>query len=100
MSEYLNETWQITQAEFDKGMRTLFDSLEPPRLKVYSAKAKKKVIALMVIVRCFEKGRTYTEREVNDILAPVWADYATIRRALIDFGFMARSAGGAAYWVV
>ncbi|MGI8550758.1 MAG: DUF2087 domain-containing protein, partial [Dehalococcoidia bacterium] len=42
--------------------------------------------------------RTYTEREVNEILKEVFAhDYVTLRRMLVDYHFLNRSQG--IYWV-
>lgn len=88
----------ITQEEIDKGKRTLFDSLDPVRLKVFSPKEKKKLIALSVMIEAFSYGAQYTESDVNGILKPMYEDFATVRRAMIDYGFLARSRDGRAYW--
>lgn len=42
----------------------------------------------------FERGRRYTEREVNDILAGDAPDPATLRRLLVDEGLLERDAAG------
>jgi hypothetical protein len=44
----------------------------------------------------FERDRLYDEREVNAILAEDAPDPATLRRLLVDRGFLGRKAG--AYW--
>jgi hypothetical protein len=44
----------------------------------------------------FEPDRLYDEREVNAILADDAPDPATLRRLLVDLGFLGRKAG--AYW--
>ncbi|HEX2883135.1 MAG TPA: DUF2087 domain-containing protein [Candidatus Limnocylindria bacterium] len=44
----------------------------------------------------FETGRRYAEREVNAILADDAPDPATLRRLLVDHGFLQRAAG--TYW--
>jgi hypothetical protein len=44
----------------------------------------------------FEPDRLYNEREVNTILADDAPDPATLRRLLVDHGFLGRRAG--AYW--
>jgi hypothetical protein len=44
----------------------------------------------------FERDRLYDEREVNAILAEDAPDPATLRRLLVDHGFLGRKAG--AYW--
>jgi hypothetical protein len=41
----------------------------------------------------FEPGRTYPEREVNEILAGHSEDFATLRRYLVDYGYLARHGG-------
>jgi hypothetical protein len=41
-------------------------------------------------------GRRYPEREVNDILAGDAPDPATLRRLLVDHGFLERAGG--TYW--
>lgn len=46
----------------------------------------------------FESGRTYTEREVNEILKAIWDDFATMRRYLVEYGYLDRAADGSSYW--
>jgi hypothetical protein len=48
------------------------------------------------LVRVFEPGVRYPEREVNALLAVWYADVAALRRHLVDEGFLAREAG--VYW--
>jgi hypothetical protein len=38
----------------------------------------------------FAPGRTYAESEVNALLGGHEVDYATLRRLLVDYGFLAR----------
>ncbi|KJW12085.1 DUF2087 domain-containing protein [Levilactobacillus spicheri] len=42
--------------------------------------------------------RRFTEPEINAYLRPIYADYALLRRELIDYQFLARTADGTAYW--
>jgi hypothetical protein len=44
----------------------------------------------------FEPGLRYTEKEVNSILLNFHADYAAIRRYLVDEGLLTRADGS--YW--
>lgn len=57
---------------------------------------------MLVIVRCalkaIEPGRRYTEREINDALQRLHPDSATLRRWLVDYGYLAREKDGRAYW--
>ncbi len=99
MYEEILARFEITPEEFQKGQRTLFTSLEPLRLKVYSSKEKKKIISLATIMAAFERDREYDESGVNGVLKPIWEDYTTLRRALCDYGFLERTRDGRVYKV-
>lgn len=45
----------------------------------------------------FEEGRDYTEKEVNEILRGIYADYALLRRYLVDFKLLKRNNDGTIY---
>lgn len=96
---YYDDRYVITEQEREQILQTAFRSLDPPRLKQFSAKEKKKVVILTKISGQFERGRTYTEQEVNEILRPVYEDYTAIRRYLIMYGFMKRTKDGKGYWL-
>jgi hypothetical protein len=66
-------------------------------LKRFPLKQKEKLVVLNRISEFFEGGRTYTEKEVNGILSPAYDDYATIRRYLIEYGFLVRKPDGSEY---
>lgn len=53
----------------------------------------KRRIVLEKIVKSFEKDRTYTEKEVNLIIADFHEDFCTIRRDLVGFNLMERKRG-------
>jgi DNA-binding HxlR family transcriptional regulator len=75
----------------------LRNTLQPDgRLKGIPAQRKKREVILRHILKAFEPGRHYTEKEVNDILARFFADTATLRRELIGYKMMKRSEGE--YW--
>lgn len=63
------------------------------RLKEIPAQRKKRVIVLQHIMERFQPDRTYHEREVNEILRPIHDDVATLRRELVDYGYMLRDRG-------
>jgi DNA-binding transcriptional ArsR family regulator len=69
-------------------------------LKSIPNQQKKLLAILHYIVRDFEPGRKYSEKEVNQILETYHTDYAFLRRSLIDFNIMGRETGGGAYWLV
>lgn len=60
------------------------------KLKSIPTQKKKERIILEELVKAFEPGRTYTEREVNIILADYCDDFCTLRRDMIGEGLMAR----------
>ncbi|MFD0710517.1 metalloregulator ArsR/SmtB family transcription factor [Paenibacillus sp. GCM10027626] len=60
------------------------------RLKNIPAQLKKKLIVLEHIVLKLEKGRKYSEREINEFIKRFHDDFATIRREFIMHQFMFR----------
>jgi hypothetical protein len=60
------------------------------KLKHVPAQLKKKLIVLEHLVEQFEKGRTYTEKELNTWIKNYHPDFATIRREFIMHQFMFR----------
>lgn len=57
-------------------------------------------IILSYLASLFEPGRSYTEKEVNELLSYyiVFNDPATVRRALCDYSYLKRTRDGARYW--
>ena len=47
-------------------------------------------------VEAFAQG---SEKQVNGILTQYNEDYATLRRNLVEYGFMRRERGGGDYWL-
>ena len=95
---YYDDRYITTENERAKILENSFASLEPPRLKNFPAKEKKKIVVLAKIAELFEPRRRYAEKEVNEIIKPIYDDHAIIRRYLIIYGFMEREDGGASYW--
>ena len=93
----IDDRYNITDLEKGHVLKTYID--ENGALKNFPAKEKKKIIVLEEIVKNFKKGRTYTENELNRILKRVFEDYVTIRRALIEYGFIERTNDCSSYWV-
>ncbi|MBZ0300317.1 MAG: metalloregulator ArsR/SmtB family transcription factor [Anaerolineae bacterium] len=69
------------------------------RLKDIPVKRPKLLVILRWLAGCFEPDRTYSEQEVNAILTQYHEDYASLRRELVDFGFLRRERGGGQYWL-
>jgi len=66
------------------------------RLVSIPAQRSKRLVVLDHLVRVFEPGIRYPEREVNALLAVWHADVAALRRYLVDEGLLTREAG--MYW--
>jgi hypothetical protein len=62
------------------------------------SQAAKFRIILEYVLTAFETGRSYTEREVNAILAGFNEDTAGVRRDLVDAGMLERERDGSRYW--
>lgn len=71
------------------------------RLTAFPAKHKMKVYALVFLADKFEKDRTYTEKEVNELLCEwhTFGDPATLRRELYDHRLIDRDPAGKSYWL-
>ena len=95
----VDERYMTSEAEAQKITETFFSSMNPLILKSFSPKEKKKLVILRVIAGQFEKGRKYEEKELNDILKAIYEDYVTIRRYLIEYGFMDRTSDCKEYWL-
>lgn len=97
-AEQLDERFVVTRAEEEKILSLAFSSLSPLKLKHFPVKEKKKVVILERIAGQFSPGKRYTESEVNAILKGIYEDYVTIRRYLIEYGYMDRERDCSFYW--
>jgi hypothetical protein len=93
----IDDRYNITDKEIDNIIKTYID--ENGALRSYPVKEKKKIIVLNEIVKNFAIGTIYSEKEINIVLKRIYEDYATIRRALIEYGFIERKNDGSSYWV-
>ena len=59
---------------------------------------KKMLIILNFVLDAFSFDTNYTEKEVNTILRRFHVDTATLRRNLVDYGFLDRESDGTRYW--
>ena len=69
------------------------------RIKAFPAQEKKFIVLLRHVLKSFEAGRRYSEKEVNEIFKRYNEDTATLRRGMIEFQLMGREGGGGEYWV-
>ncbi|HLV34572.1 MAG TPA: DUF2087 domain-containing protein, partial [Spirillospora sp.] len=83
----------------DEERKVLRDYTRNRRLTQIPVKRQKLLIVLRWLAGYFQPDVKYTEREVNAIIGQFHEDYASLRRELVDFGFLRRERGGGAYWV-
>ncbi len=89
----------VTTDEAQRIIRKYFGRGETLTLLAFPRKQKTKLVIMNRIAELFERGRRYTEKEVNRILSSVYGDYVTIRRYMIDYGFLDRKQDGSEYWL-
>jgi len=95
----MDERFAITEEEYKKTILDHFPDGEEGILLRFPKKEKRKIIVLLHLLKKFQAGTKYSEKQVNAILMDVYHDYATIRRYMIEYGFMDRKADGSEYWV-
>lgn len=95
----VDDRYNITQKEKEKALKKYFPEGLDGKLSTFHMKEKYKLIILQEIVKRFQRDRTYKEVEVNQTLKKVYDDHVTLRRYLIEYGFLDRKADGSEYWV-
>lgn len=98
-AKMVDDRYFTTKAEEEKIIQTMFSSLEPLKLKAFSPKEKKKIVILKKISEQFDRNKRYSEKELNSILKAIYEDFATVRRYLIEYGFMERTNDCKEYWI-
>lgn len=93
----IDARYNITEEDTEKTIKTYMN--ESGALNQFPAREKKKIILLREIMKNFKQHQEYQEEEVNKILERIYSDYATLRRALIEYGFMERSEDCSVYRV-
>ena len=93
----VDDRYQVTRGEEQAMLKAAFESFSPLRLRAFPRKEKKKIVVLRRIAQEFAPGEAYTEKQVSAVLRDVYPDFATLRRYLIEYGFMKRSPDGSRY---
>jgi hypothetical protein len=95
----VDDRYKVTVAESEKLLKKYFpDGLDGP-LKTFTMKEKAKVVVLRHISQRFEPQIKYSEKQVDEILKAVFADHVTLRRYLIEYGFLDRTKDCSQYWL-
>jgi hypothetical protein len=66
-------------------------------IKQIPKKHSKKFILFQIVSEIFDKDREYKEKEINELLKPIYPDYCMVRRYLVDFGLLERTLDGSVY---
>lgn len=86
--------------DMDAYDRKVIDTFTTPdgRIKAFPAQRKKFEAILRYVLRAFEPGVRYSEKQVNQLLSQFHEDTATLRRELVGYGWLKRQGGGGDYW--
>ena len=87
------------RAENDKIIKKYFPEGRGGKLIHLATKDKYRRVVLREISNRFEQDVIYSEKEVNEILHTAYEDYVTLRRLLIEYGFLDRLPDGSQYWL-
>lgn len=93
-----DERFQIEEKERQKVLKTFVG--EDGRAEKIPRKEKSKIILLQELAKEFSDQRVYAETDVNQIIMGVFDDYVSIRRYMIQYGFLARTNDGKKYWKI
>lgn len=88
----------MNEAELKTALRHFLD--EDGLLKQLPAKYSMKLLACEYLRTKLERGRIYTEQELNALLDSwtVFYDHSTMRREMCDAHCVGRDKNGARYW--
>jgi predicted transcriptional regulator len=79
--------------------KVLRDYTQGRQLVRLPSKRGKTQVILRWLATLFEPERLYNEAEVNEIIKAVYVeDFVSLRRDLIDMGYLRREMGGGKYW--
>jgi len=95
----VDQRYNITEDEFKSAMKKYFPDGREKALNAFPKKQKHKLMVLKNIAERFGSEKIYTEKEVNEVLKSAFEDYVTLRRYLIEYGFLDRKPDGSQYWI-
>lgn len=98
-AKMIDERYAITEKEREEVISRYLPEGIHGKVKEFPRKEKRKLIILSEIIQRFQRDHKYTEKEVNEILKTAFDDFVTLRRYMIEYGFMGREQDGSYYWV-
>lgn len=94
----LDERYAITRAHQKEVMEKFFD--EQGHLKQLPKKEKDKIVVLFHFASQLNYNVRYTEAQLNASIQAIYEDFVTVRRYLIQYGFMDRTKDCKEYWLL
>ena len=79
-----------TQILRDKVLKAYFTDGKVQRMPTQN---KKRWIVYLEIIKLFTAGRTYSEKELNELIQTIHEDYCLVRRELVEEGVLERQNG-------
>jgi hypothetical protein len=98
-AKMLDDRYDLTQEEQEEIIKKFFTNGPNGPLIKFPPKEKQRLAVLRHISGRLIGGQTYNEKELNQILKPIYEDYVMIRRYLIEYGFLDRKPNGSEYWL-
>lgn len=101
-----NDTWTDIGSDVERttddafARKVLRSFVEGGRITQMPRQWRKKMILLRYVAEQFEAGQVYSEKDIKAILEPIHADHVTLRRMMVDVGWMTRDRAGASYRLV
>lgn len=96
----VDERYALTRDEYNALLaKYLPQGLAGP-LTGLPRKEKRKAALLRHVATVFKRGRKYKETEINELLKRFMPEeFVTLRRYLVDYGFLNRESDGSTYWL-
>jgi hypothetical protein len=99
-AKMVDDRYDLTQEEQEEIIKKFFSDGPNGPLKKFPPKEKQRLAILRQISEHLMSKRIYNEKELNQILKPIYEDYVMIRRYLIEYGFLDRKPDGSEYWLI
>lgn len=87
----IDEHYIASVSDERKVLEAMTLSIDPLRLNSIPARENKKIIILRKICEGLDEHKVYNEEEINSYLQEIYDDYVSLRRYLIEYGFLHRT---------
>ena len=100
-ARFIDDRYNITIEENQKMLEKffVFEDNKPVKLKRFPGREKQRVVVIRELAKSIESGKKYSEKEINNVIKNFFDDYVTLRRYLIEYGFLDRKKDGSEYWL-